>query len=278
MKDDFAHIVGHCLDQMAVPAALDTGELPEQLRSIDIFETFKRGFLARDEEREAILRRIRTELNDTAPQVAGEISQQRLVRLDKQAIKTDPDLGIGLQTRVILGGLLFGRPENKVMKEVFLPSRKYLNDRSGKHIDFVSVGYRSAADFSTEDFNRITRLIEHQTSWRYSGQTDLILFNLRYDRDKEEVIPDYSQAVCITFEEALKEGAISSVEQFFEDLIKYAENCAGDDPAWGFSDQMGLSESKNALLLLLLRLVPEEARTAYKRLRLFAVRDISRKR
>lgn len=76
-------------------------------------------------------------------------------------------------------------------------------------------------------------------------------------------------------EEMKSDGAIESVQRFFEDIFQYAKSCSGEDPAWGFSDKMASKSVKSALLLFVLSLLPRNFGKDVQKLQHFAVRDIS---
>jgi len=62
---------------------------------------------------------------------------------------------------------------------------------------------------------------------------------------------------------------------FFEDIFKYAEKQNGEDPTWGFSDQLGISHSGSALKRLIFSLLPKDIGKEAEKLEHFAIRDIA---
>jgi hypothetical protein len=86
-------------------------------------------------------------------------------------------------------GLIFGRPACKIFKDELLPDRKYYHLRSGENVElfymgyadpdvqYVTVGDFDENDFSDESFTSAVSDFEKRTTWKYSGQTDVILLN-----------------------------------------------------------------------------------------------------
>ena len=50
---------------------------------------------------------------------------------------------------------------------------------------------------------------------------------------------DFSSAITADLMKMKAEGAIQSVDSYFEAIFRYSEHQNGTDPTWGFSDHMG---------------------------------------
>ena len=198
--------------------------------------------------------------------------------------------------KVRMVGLVFARPSSPLAAAEIIPNLDYFHHRSGDNIDFFCAGYggywEGRSDefpdqkvvgpgqytnwlFSAQRFNSFRSEIESMSRWRYSGGADLILTDARYNLDKKESELDFSTAIVINLDKAKAEKAIVNVEQFFEDVFRYAETQSGDDPTWGFSDRMGKRVAGSALKSLVLAILPksieEDARKAFH----FYVSDIN---
>lgn len=44
---------------------------------------------------------------------------------------------------------------------------------------------------------------------------------------------DFKTAIVCDLDKMMEDGAILSVERFFETIFAYAKSCSGEDPAWG---------------------------------------------
>lgn len=112
------------------------------------------------------------------------------------------------------------------------------------------------------------------TRWRYSGGCDLLLANSRFDSSKEEAYIDFSTSVVCQLDQMKRDGAIISVETFFEDVFRFGEDASGDDPTWGFSDRMGSKVAVSAFKRLILSLIPKKLGEDVTRAAHFAITDI----
>lgn len=197
---------------------------------------------------------------------------------------------------VRLVGILFARPEVDVTKEQILQHLNYFHVRSGTHIDFLCPGYfedgpchnfgpdaravpstmAPAWLFSDNVFNELRKAFEKDTTWHYSGSADLVIVNALRGGPTEYAKLDYSTAVTLNLARAVKDNAIYSVSELVESISRFCEDFKGDDPAWGFSDEMGKDMAKSALKELFISLlpkgVPAEARKAFH----FIAKDIGK--
>jgi len=246
----------------------------------DIRALFSQRFRAIEEDRRRRLK-ARDRLLDHVPPVPGEGVIQRLDRIETAAIANDPELSLRLGEEVRLGALLFARPYVDIVKGSILPAFDYWDRRSAEHVDIALVGWQKPSEedrdfrFDQRDFAKAVELFERETRWRYSGGTDLLLLNTRYSVPDEAAVFDYTTVVSLTIEDALKDGAIKSVGGFFEDLVSFASRSNGRDPAWGFSDSMGLKEGRSFLAQLVLKILPRDVRAEYQKLKHFVVRDVA---
>lgn len=191
----------------------------------------------------------------------------------------------GRQRDVRLVGLVFCQPHSKFTKDEILPGLRYFHRRSGEHVNFYFAGYYEAweappgdvmavqpADgpgwvFSANAFDAFREELQRATTWQYSGGSDFILANARFDTERNEAYLDFSSALSITFERLKHDGALSDAGILFERIFAYAESCDGIDPTWGFSDREGRTLVGRALKSLVVSVLPtplrQEAKTAF---------------
>lgn len=188
--------------------------------------------------------------------------------------------------KVRMVGLLFARPNDALARTEVIPNLDYFHYRSGSHIDFFCAGYdgytgrdetegyRKISDdlqlnwrFSEQMFIQFVEDIEARSTWKYSGDPDLILANAHYDSAKGEAYLDLTQRVQCKLKRMKEIGAITSCSSFLEDIIRYAEHENGEDPTWGFSD----AQVPNAFKRLIFSLLPKNLGIEAERAAHFAV-------
>ena len=200
----------------------------------------------------------------------------------------------GLKKDLALIGILFARPSDPFARENIIPELDYFNSRSAEHIDLFCVGYSKKPRnpklkgsepvvriknvpwwFDNDIFNNVRQQIEEESRWEYSGQTELLLANARSTFEGTEI--DYSSAIPCKLEEMEKDKAIKNVREFFENVIRYAEDQDPENPAAKLSDKFGkkiaMSVIKKVILTILLRSLASE----YDRARPFVLTDFSKK-
>ena len=205
--------------------------------------------------------------------------------------------------KVRMLGLLFVRPETEFALDEILPNLDYYHHRSGKNIDFFCAGYGAWMDrmdgakevylrngepawrqnditcwqFNVRRFDEFRREIEDETHnrWRYSGDSDLVLTNARYDNERDDVAIDFASSICIDLVAAKQDNAFTSVSALFEKVFQFAEGETGSDPTWGFSDRMGASISRNVLREAIFAVFPAAIREKARHSLHFYVRDLS---
>ncbi len=121
------------------------------------------------------------------------------------------------------------------------------------------------------------KLFEEEFNRRYSGETDLLVFNTRYDCSSREAVFDLSDVVALTLERAVEDKAIRSVSSLIEDIIDVTENFKGDNPAWVVSDKQGLRLSGSAIKQFLLSLLPAWAKDDANKAFHFYVKDLQKR-
>ena len=188
------------------------------------------------------------------------------------------------RTTVRMVGLFFIRPDTGFASTEVIPSLGYYHLRSGKHINFYCAGFEIGWEparlqpeeqryfYSDDTFDNLRRDIEARCSWRYSGGADLLILNAR-DLGRAEL--DFSCVICANLIKMKAEGAILSVDEYFEKIVRFTEDQSGSDPTWGFSDSLGHQGIVNGLKGLLVAALPKGIQDEAKRAFHNVVRDVS---
>lgn len=193
-----------------------------------------------------------------------------------------------MEHRTDIIGLLFAPPFTDVGKENLAPRLGYLDGRSGQHIHFFCAGYggyRFADDlvpigamhydngvvipwgFSQRKFVSFVNELEGMTSWKYSGESDLILAD-----------PDLAFDDCVVFdiEAMVKDGAIDNPARLFEASIRYARHKKEIASAGDFSDRKGVGLLGDAAMEGILTMIPAPLRNLWKRGLHYRARNLAR--
>lgn len=192
-----------------------------------------------------------------------------------------------------LVGILFAHPKTALAQSEIINHLNHFHVRSGEAADFFCVGYGAYwpedhyADqspvvkiedvdwlFSELAFSKVIDELEEETNWQYSGETELLLISAIRDESGQTVL-NYSNAIVCNLEAMAKDGAFSSVRAFFTDIFRYAKKHSASDPAWGLSDNKGITIGRSALKDAVLSLLPKSLKESYKKAEHYAVRDLS---
>jgi hypothetical protein len=190
-----------------------------------------------------------------------------------------------------LVGILFCLPETRMGKDEILPAIDYFHYRTSRFLDLFCVGYRlspatqdtSASpivtvggqgwSFNAQDFELGRRELQEHTSWKFSGQTDLVLAVARRPPNSDAHF-DFTQSVCCNLEQLVKDAAIPSARSLLEQISQFGEKYTGEDPVWELSDALGARKAKDFLKTAVLSLLPATAAEFYKSTEAFAIKEI----
>lgn len=132
-------------------------------------------------------------------------------------------------------GILFTRPDLETGRDI-LNSLEYYHFRTGKSINFYLPGYGAYWDdtypdrkvvtevdgvkwyFSNEMFVRFEENVERYSSWRYSGESKLLLLEYKNHRISFENIMQFY------LDQMLRDKIIFSIHNFFEQLFRLCKN------------------------------------------------------
>ncbi|MCK0115342.1 hypothetical protein [Gelidibacter sp. F63206] len=133
--------------------------------------------------------------------------------------------------------ILFAPTFDRICKSDIIPRFEYLDNRAGKNIDFYCVGYMGYANktdfpdmkeigvskfkdsgeipwsFSQRKFSEFVDEMEENTSWKYSGGTELIILDSN---------ADFTNTVIFKVDKMLKDDAIDNVNELLEALIQHS--------------------------------------------------------
>lgn len=168
-------------------------------------------------------------------------------------------------------GILFAPPHAPLSQKEIIPGLDYYFHRSGNIFDFFCAGYADKyfADseyekinlgnlewgFSNKAFNEVRKEIERVTTWKYSGEVDLILATASYEN--EAVTLDYENAIVMDIDKMIRDEAIESVRRLFEEIIGFVEQNSSDDPLIKYSDFKSFKVVGKSLVESLLLAIPK---------------------
>jgi hypothetical protein len=197
-------------------------------------------------------------------------------------------------------GILFAPAKSPLVVQEILPRINDYHHMSGNNVDFFCCGYGAywpddqdievvaevgedtpwerrivKWQYSSKIFTDIVKQFKKMTTWKYSGEVDLILANARYDDAQDTAYVDLSSSIVLKLDEMRKDCLIQSVGTLFQEIFDYAENESGEDDTWGFSDSKGIKVLWQALESVVLKLLPVPARQLWRKGKHFAVIDVS---
>ena len=180
-------------------------------------------------------------------------------------------------------GLVFAPEGSEITKRQIVPRIHEWHCRSADHINFYFAGYdinwdASKGDeivFSDEHFSALRAGFQGLTSWKYSGELDLILLVAYMDKGSQSIQFDFSEAVVCRINQMIMDRAIGSVGELFESVFHFAEEYQGAGSPWGYSDLEGINLAKTLPFDLLLSCIPKPIRATAKAAKHYVVRDIS---
>lgn len=190
-------------------------------------------------------------------------------------------------------GFLFAQPNAALGKKEIVPSLDYFHHRSGSSIDFFCSGYRRYGQsvhsderavtkgedpwyFSDTAFNDLRNDVADRTTWRYSGEADLVLLDADFDKRKQMATLSWDAAIMCDLDLMLRSGAITSVNRYFEVVFNFAENYEGNAPTESFSANRNLNVAGSALKRIVLSAVPGGVADDMKSLGYFSTRNLDK--
>jgi hypothetical protein len=195
-------------------------------------------------------------------------------------------------------GLLFAPPSTKVGKEMLIPRLAYLDERSGQFIHFFCAGYAGYGNeqehgeiictlryeggtvipwrYSDRYFARFVTEVEGATSWKYSGESDLIIVGpeFKFSGDAPEIT--FSESLVLNIEAMLRDEAIYSAAELFESIMAYARHLEWSARLEAFSNREGAKLLGDTAATTILEFLPRPAKTIWKKGLHYRVQNLAR--
>lgn len=181
-------------------------------------------------------------------------------------------------------GILITRPELPTGKDI-LNSLEYYHFRTGKSVNFYLPGYGAYWNsdypdskivttidnvnwlFSNQMFALFIEDLEKYSKWQYSGESELLLVDLK------ECTLSYENMMQFYLDKMIRDGVIYSVDQFFEDLFRI---CKDKDSLGQISNAFGMSKAKQVSLDVLLEKLPLGLGNVFIQEKYFHVKNMER--
>jgi len=185
-------------------------------------------------------------------------------------------------------GIFFARGdregEGKNIASQLVSSFQYWNEESRDSFDFIYAGWRPVENdkpkFSLDDFMLFKNEFETFSTWKYSGETDLVILNFAVVPSELRGHFECEEVICLPIEKMLRKKMIDSVDGFAQQLFTYAHLVAAqvtDSPARALSDAMGLAEGRAAIWDALLAMALQQYKDKLLSISHRAVHNYARK-
>lgn len=181
-------------------------------------------------------------------------------------------------------GILITRPELPTGKDI-LNSLEYYHFRTGKSVNFYLPGYGAYWNsdypdskvvttidnvnwlFSNQMFALFIEDLEKNSKWQYSGESELLLVDLK------EGTLSYEKMMQFYLDKMIRDGVIYSVDQFFEDLFRI---CKDKDSLNQISNAFGMNKAKQVSIDALLDKLPLGLGNVFIQEKYFCVKNMER--
>lgn len=175
--------------------------------------------------------------------------------------------------------------EGKKLAEQAIASFDYWDKDTGDSIDIVLAGWtqsEAGLTFDAEEFLAFRQVIEKSSTWKYSGETDLLLLNFEVNLDDIDGSFDYSEVIILPLEEMFRNKHLGSLDGFVSELAASARKVssesrfAGASPVWQISDHAGILRVKRDLWHAVKKFFLKDYADKLEALENFAVRDLQK--
>ncbi len=179
-------------------------------------------------------------------------------------------------------GILITRPDLPTGKDI-LRGLEYYHFRTGNSVNFYLPGYGAywpkedypdgevvttingvKWSFSNQMFAQFISELEQYTKWRYSGESELLLVELRNG------ILSYENTMQFYLDNMIRDGAICSVSQFFEQLFRL---CQDKDSLEQISAACRVNNLKQVSMDTILEKLPNGLGKVFKQEKYFCVKN-----
>ena len=181
-------------------------------------------------------------------------------------------------------GILITRPDLSTGRNI-ADSLEYYHFRSGKTVNFYLPGYGAywsqqehpdekivtivngvKWSFSNEMFVDFINDLEDHSQWRYSGESELLLVELK------DGILSYENAIQLYLDKMLRDKVVESVHGLFEDIIR---NTKKKDSISGVSNTLGTQKLKQLTRKNILYMAPFGLGKVITQEKYFCMKDLS---
>lgn len=182
-------------------------------------------------------------------------------------------------------GILITRPDLPTGKTI-LDSLEYFHFRTGKSVNFYLPGYGAywpKSDypdgkvvtviqgvnwsFSNEMFAKFISELEKYSKWQYSGESELLLVELKNG------ILSYEGMMQFHLDNMIRDGVINSVHQFFEQVFRM---CSDKETLNQISNAFGVDKLKQISKEKILEKLPLDLGKVFMQEKYFCVKNMTR--
>lgn len=183
-------------------------------------------------------------------------------------------------------GILITRPDLPTGKNI-LESLEYYHYRTGKSINFYLPGYGAywtkkeypdrvvvtkiagvEWSFSSEKFVNFIEDMECNSSWEYSGESELLLIELKSGK------LSYENVIEFYLDNMIRDKAIISIQEFFEKLFKI---CKDENSMKRISNTLGLDKAKQIATGNMMNSLPASIGEIFKQEKYFCTRNLQKR-
>lgn len=175
--------------------------------------------------------------------------------------------------------------EGKKLAEQAIASFDYWDKDTGDSLDIVLAGWtqsETGLQFNNDEFLSFRNVIEKSSTWKYSGETDLLLLNFEVNLDETYGWFDYSEVIILPLEEMFRNKHLGSLDGFVSELASSARKVStesrftGTSPVWEMSDHAGILRVKKDLWYAIKKFFLKDYADKLEALENFAVRDVQK--
>ena len=171
-----------------------------------------------------------------------------------------------------------GGSSSELAKQV-KASIKYWDKDSEKYIDIIFPGWffsKGKPVFILDVFLHEKNEIESMSKYRYSGETDLLLLNYRFNITRGMGDFSFEHTIVLLVEQMIQSGRINSIDGLIQELINHAKDIwkvTDKSKIWEISDKIGIRRGSVAFWRSIIHKIPIGGKI-YKSLRPFCVCDL----
>jgi hypothetical protein len=215
----------------------------------------------------------------------GQHVQRRLLKLVRKRIKkSDPPTAAQVLRFPV--ALIFTRDRGAAgtasIRDEIASSFEFWSRDSGEHFDMFFPGWyfhNGKLRFNLNRFEEYRKEIERVSSWKYSGETDLLILNFDYTLQTGKAQFAFDEVIILPVEDMIREKRIGS----FAVLLSYIHNAARKSrnrgkhsKVWEMSDGIGFLRGRQSLWEALKTFVLKDFAQVYDKVRPFGVVDLRR--